>query len=165
MPTLKPARREEVLKDADVVAAHPALDGDAVAEAVVRAVVVGVVGEAAVGVGARAAQRALEGLDGARADRAAGLQARGALEALDRPQRPGAEVAVHLHLEAGLARAPAGARAHRVPRRRSAAGGRRDATPWPSGSRARSARRRRVRQGRARQRQKSENGGRTAARR
>ena len=99
---LEAGSREEVLKDADVVAAHPALDGDAVAEAVVRAVVVGVVGEAAVGVGARAAQRALEGLDGARADGAAGLQARGALEALDRPQGPGAEVAVHLHLEAGL---------------------------------------------------------------
>ena len=94
---------EEVLQDADVVAAHPALDGDAVAEAVVRAASSGLSEEAAVGVGARAAQRALEGRDGARADRAAGRQARGALEALDRAQGAGAELAVDLDLEAGLA--------------------------------------------------------------
>ena len=142
---LEAGAREEVLEDPDVVAAHPALDRDAVAEAVVRAVVVGVVGEAAVGVGAR--RRA------ARACRAAtvrvptvplGVEARGALEALDGAQRPGAEVAVDLDLEAGLAErllelAHVGARGAR-----RAACGRRGATPWPSGSRARSARRRRV---------------------
>jgi hypothetical protein len=66
--------------------------------------VVGVVGvETAVGVGARPAQRAPEGRDRARADGAAGRQPRGALEALDRAQRAGAEPPVELDLEAGLA--------------------------------------------------------------
>ena len=116
-PTLKPALREEVLQDPDVVAAHPALDAGC--------------GRRGCGASRRRRRSSgrsrrwrwrcdprsarLQGRDGARADRAAGLRREARWKRLTARSVPGAELAVDLDLEAGLARAPAAARARRRP--------------------------------------------------
>src|SRR3954468_2402993 len=102
---------EQVLQDADVVPVHALLDGDAVAEALGAALAAPLApaarrGGAAVlfaDVRARARGRRSQGGDGLAADRAARGEVRGALEALDRADGGGTELAVDRDGEAGLA--------------------------------------------------------------